>query len=218
LPRTTPRAPPGRTPPHTRHAQAPSRRSKPVHLLSTRDAPSMYFPRTPRHRAAPSPPRTRPARCKRIRSVPASTRTTHHARDVQRASVAELRIEKSSGRTVPVRARRPLGCGEDAPPRHGGGSSACRSRAGSSCTATAAASCRCDTSAACAYSSRRQPTADVFSRLALAPSGAASGATELADAPEQARRSLRDSGRDGPGETVQDRLAGQADVEHSLGG
>jgi hypothetical protein len=69
-------------------------------------------------------------------------------------------------RTVPVRARRPLGCGEDAPPRRGRGSSACRSRAGSSCTATAAASCRCDTSAACACSSRRQPTADVFSRLA----------------------------------------------------
>jgi hypothetical protein len=72
--------------------------------------------------------------------------------------------DQGSGRTVPVqrvlvrmvpgRARRPLGCGEDAPPRRGGGSSACRSRAGSSYTATAAVSCRCDTSAGCAYSSR----------------------------------------------------------------
>ncbi len=41
-PRTTPRALPGRTP-HARHAQALDQDSKPVHLPSTPDAPSMYF-------------------------------------------------------------------------------------------------------------------------------------------------------------------------------
>lgn len=92
-------------------------------------------------------------------------------------------------RTVPVRARRPLGCGEDAPPRRGGGSSACRSRAGSSCTPTAAASCRCDTSAACAYSSRRQPAADVFSRL-------------VTSAIRSGQRSNRARGRPGTGTTI----------------
>ena len=52
----------------------------------------------------------------------------------------------------------------------------------------------------------------------LAPPGVASGATELADAPERDNDHSRDLGRGGPGEAVQDRLAGQASVEHSLGG
>src|SRR5271165_7272296 len=65
-----------------------------------------------------------------------------------------------------VWAERPRGRGEDAPPRRGGGSSACRFRAGSPCTPTGVASCRCDTCAACACSSRRKPIADAFSRAA----------------------------------------------------
>ena len=60
--------------PHARHAQAPNRDSKPVHLPSTRDAPSTYFSQTRAtgHRREPS--RTRSARRKRIRSLPASTK------------------------------------------------------------------------------------------------------------------------------------------------
>ena len=76
LPGATPRAPPGRTPPHTRLAQAPSRRSKPVHLLSARDAPSRYFPQTRATGQRRNHPGPAPARRKRTRSVPTSTRTT----------------------------------------------------------------------------------------------------------------------------------------------
>ncbi len=46
LPVNEPASTTGPDSPHTRHAQAPSRRSTPVHLPSTRDAPSMYFPQT----------------------------------------------------------------------------------------------------------------------------------------------------------------------------
>jgi hypothetical protein len=59
----------------------PSRRSKPVHLPSTRDAPSIYFPQTPVAGNAVTIPGPL-HQTQRIRSVPASTRTTHDARAV----------------------------------------------------------------------------------------------------------------------------------------
>jgi len=71
-----------------------SRRSQPVHLLSTRDArlpctsPGSRATGQRRHHPGPAPPDANPS----DRSRPARER--HHARDVQRASVAELRIER----------------------------------------------------------------------------------------------------------------------------
>ena len=83
-----------------------------------------------------------------------------------RRDPARVPVRTVPAQTVPVRAPRPRGRGEDAPPRRGGGSNACRFRAGSACTPTGVASCRCDTSAACACSSRRKPIADALSRAA----------------------------------------------------
>ena len=73
LPRTTPRAPPGRTPPRTRHAQAQPPQQARAPAAYPRCAPSMYYPGPRatgqrRHHPGPAPPdanasdRSRPAR------------------------------------------------------------------------------------------------------------------------------------------------------------